>query len=261
MPETTPTLFSRAVAVLTALASVVGFVYLLGAAVLWVRLSREHFPPEPVIVSLPRELLLSVGLRTIVLPALAYAVLASLVILLVKTMGRAREVAAELVDALFGEETAHPYRHQLRSALELLLFSQIGGVTSLAILGGFLLVKRSGFNEAVWWAIGAIVVILVAAVIASRWPAQIGKLGNVLRIAVLVSVVAAIVRLGGEFVDPQFAQVTVCTKDGKTFSGLFIAETDSGAYLGDKAKRTVIELPRERFNKLLISHETPDCSG
>jgi hypothetical protein len=87
--DTSPTqqsvLTSRVVTtLLTALAAFVGLVYLLGAGVLWIRLAREGLPTEAVITSLPRELLLSVGLRSILLPAFVYSGLGVLVLILVE---------------------------------------------------------------------------------------------------------------------------------------------------------------------------------
>jgi hypothetical protein len=74
----------RVTSVLTALAAFLGLVYLLGAGVLWIRLAREGLPTEAVITSLPRELLLSIGLRSIFLPALVFAGLGALVLIVVE---------------------------------------------------------------------------------------------------------------------------------------------------------------------------------
>jgi hypothetical protein len=74
----------RVTSVLTALAAFLGLVYLLGAGVLWIRLAREGLPTEVVITSLPRELLLSIGLRSIFLPALVFAGLGALVLIVVE---------------------------------------------------------------------------------------------------------------------------------------------------------------------------------
>jgi hypothetical protein len=57
------------------LAGAVGLVYMVGGAVLALRLFIEDLPSRTIVAQLPRDLLVSVGLAQVVLPGIAIAAL------------------------------------------------------------------------------------------------------------------------------------------------------------------------------------------
>jgi hypothetical protein len=229
---------------LTALAAFVGLVYLLGAGVLWIRLAREGLPTEAVITSLPRELLLSVGLRSILLPALVYSGLGVLVLILVEwrtPIGKDPGFFGGFGEALM--------------RLRLLAFVSAGSLVGLIIAGvAAVVLSRIGFGvaPALGWLLGGLVVILVSAAIAMRRNWKGGWEPETLRvfvgIALLAAGVATLARLSVEIASPQFEQISVCARnpDG-VFQGLFIGETGNGVYLGDVGRESVVEIPRDRL--------------
>lgn len=52
-------------------AGAAAFLYVVGAAVLWIRLTKAQLPADHALGVLPRHLLISVGMRKVVLPAIA----------------------------------------------------------------------------------------------------------------------------------------------------------------------------------------------
>jgi hypothetical protein len=266
----------------------VGFVYVLGAAVVWIRLSREHLPTEAVITSLPRGLLLSVGLRSIVVPVLVFALLACAALVFVAKSEKSRRAAAALPGVRDQPASAEGAPAEAAPAepgfwgkvwhdLQVAFGSWVAIVIAVLAVSIARLVQSgwSAANEVAWWGFGAVIVVLLSAGIASTWPQLVGsdKLDKIALIAVVVSVVAAVARLGAVCVDPGFEQVAVCTKDtGSLVSGLFIGETDNGIYLGKKIssrgetqssgkkeKNRVLELPRDRFEKVVLGSSTASC--
>jgi hypothetical protein len=88
-------LMTRAGALAGAIAGTVGFVYVVGGAVMWLRFWRSDVPADQALALVPRTDLLVVGMRVLILPALAAA---GLFLLLAKRLnGRPRRLTVGLL--------------------------------------------------------------------------------------------------------------------------------------------------------------------
>jgi hypothetical protein len=243
----------RVTSVLTALAAFLGLVYLVGAGVLWIRLAREGLPTEAVITSLPRELLLSIGLRSIFLPALVFAGLGALVLVVVeKRTATTEEGFWAKLGADFGKFVL----------LFRVLVASFAVLISVGVIIAVLWILGFGVVSALGWVLGGLAVIPLSAGIALGW----GFLGDapvasrIIPIALLAALVATFVRLSVEVANPQFEQVSVCAQnpDG-VFQGLFIGETGNGVYLGDLDRESVVEIPRDRLKTVWFGLKLNRC--
>lgn len=246
-------LFKRATELLAALAAGVAFVYLLGAGIIWIRLWREGLPTEAVITSLPRELLLSVGLRSIFIPALTFAAFAAAVFFLIAFVLRRGAEAAEQP----AEAPAEPPRESTREALT----KAAAGIATATIGVGISSIRLLDVPPlwAIGWILGALVVLL-AALLAYLWRSPLLSDRTLLAAAVVVGVVATVVRLGVELVDPQFEDVAACVNDPATpYAGVFIGEAERGLHVGDEEQDRVIEIPRDRFTEVWIGTREVTC--
>jgi hypothetical protein len=179
-----------------------------------------------------------VGLRSIFLPVVAFAVLAGVVLLLLK----------------IAEEPARGPRRWLTKITSTAFVAVLS-----AVLPALLLWTTSpGRTWALGWGIGAFIVVMASASIAS--PKR--SLEAIALVALVVGVVAALIRLGVESFDPQFVDAAVCVKDSDVpYAGLFVGETDNGVYLGQEAEDEdrVIEIPRDRVGELWIGVSDVEC--
>jgi hypothetical protein len=76
------------------LAAVVAVVYVGGGALLWLRLAQLHLPAGSVIAYLPREFLVSIGLRELVLPLVTIAVIVASLVFVAYDVASSRYWAA-----------------------------------------------------------------------------------------------------------------------------------------------------------------------
>jgi hypothetical protein len=218
------------------------FVYLVGAGVLWVRLWREGLPTDAVIAVLPRELVVAVGLRSIVVPAVILAPIAALV------LWRATKIQpSNLRD--FWEGLGG-----VGGAVRVLA-SLVAGVTVVAswLVGGPLIV--------VGWIVGIIVVTMTSAVIGITLRNRLSTIPGVALTALAVSSAAALARVVVELEDPRLASAEVCVVDGgDAYDGVLIGETDQAVYLGQPPSDRVVAVPRDRIGELWIGTDSATCS-
>jgi hypothetical protein len=227
---------------LAALTGAVTFVYLVGAGVLWTRLYREELPKEAVITSLPRELLLSVGIRTIFLPMLIFAVLAASVLALF----------------LIAHDSGPSGRGTRKATIMQLRI--LGGLVAVAGILLFVLLGIFGPDwtwAAVWIGAGAAVLLMTTALYLFFDASPLVRFVAVVVVAALTGTVGRLILE----IESQFEEVAVCVNDGgRHYSGLLIGETGNGVYVGivDETPRHVIEVPRDRLSEVKIGTDASD---
>ena len=222
--------------VLKLVISAVAIVYVAGGAVMWVRLHHKDVPSDPVVSVLPREFLISIGLRTIVAPALLFA-------------------TAGLVLALLWKE----FRGE-RQFRRLVL---VGLVVALAVVGRLSFIYIQQRN---WWVAGLLVGLVVTLAVGYL----LFRYVDTSRTTVVVIVVVIAAGLGGivgrvlvEWRDDTSAPTTVCLKDSSTpIHGDYIGETDKTIYLAEPVRKAIASIPKDRAAEIHVAERGaghPDC--
>jgi hypothetical protein len=225
--------------ILAAIAAAVGLVYVAGAGILWVRLRFEGLPTDAVVASLPRELLVAIGLRSLVAPTILLSLVAALV-LVVERKARSPE-QADVATVTFTEAT-------------ITLISAAVSVVLLQVL-------QDPEAYAVPWAAAVAIVALSSAYVGRRFGSRLTGITPILLAAFGIALLSALVRFGLEAHNPQLERVRVCVTDvKKTYDGLFIGETSDRVYVGE-ADDDVVEIPRSRVGEIVIGahSEAAEC--
>jgi hypothetical protein len=217
------------------------FVYIAGAAVLWVRLSRSHFPADSVVTSLPRELVVGIGLKSVVAPSVALAIVAGLGIVLVSVPARLRRYRSS------STKTTH---------------GTIGVLLGITVGIAAALVFAFNYQLFVWWGVAAVLAYFIALGIGRSLQHESWDVPKVALAAAAIGLLGAAFRVVVEAVDPRLDNATVCVKDGGApYVGLLIGEAANAVYLGreeeDDAGRSdvVVAIPRERVSEVWIGPE------
>jgi hypothetical protein len=226
--------------VLKLVISAVAIVYVAGGAVMWVRLRHEGVPTDPVVSALPREFLISIGLRTIVAPALAYA-----------AVGLGLYWVSRKVRGHFG--------------LQLLVAFVLGaGLIVISVLIAAFVLDRN------WWTVGLLIGLGVTLFVGWALNLRVDttrpmavKRVNTTRATPVVTAVVIATGFGGiagrvfvEALDDTSAPTTVCVKDAKaTFQGDYIGETDKTIYLADGANHAIVSIPKDRAAETHVAEE------
>ena len=209
-PKTTEaTLIEKITRIIGLVAGLAAFVYIAGAAVLAVRLEKAGLPASEVVTSLPRELLIGVGLQYVVAPALALAMVAGLEILILIKWKRGVWVAL------------------------------LAGLFLTAVLVALLLVVRTGdeheFRDegAVGWWIAFLAAYVATLVIYVAAKGKLETLYLVALVALGVGLIAAVARVAYERKSTRLQEATVCVNDGgPNYEGFLVGETSDAVYLG-----------------------------
>jgi hypothetical protein len=264
-PSTPVDLVERAGKIIALVAGLAAFVYIAGAAVLAVRLDAEGLPASEVVTSLPRELLVGVGLQYVVAPALALALVSGLEIYILRWLGnwkghwRARDFVVAVIVGLV-----------LTAIILWGLLSLQRGSWLLPRLESAELLSTSG-----WWIafLVAYMLTLLALYLARAGERTCRTLELAALVALTVGVIAAVARVGYERTNTHLEEATVCVNDGgPDYEGVLIGETSDAVYLGirdedDRARiasketvfRTpprVLEIPKDRVGELHIGYKT-----
>jgi hypothetical protein len=217
------------------------FVYIAGAAVLWVRLSQSHFPADSVVTSLPRELVVGIGLKSVVVPSVALAIVAGLGIGLVTVPTPLRR-----------------YRNSSTKRTH----GVIGLLLGLAVAIVAWLFFTFSINLLVWWGAAAALAYFIALGVGKSLQHKTWDVAAIALAAAAIGLLGAAFRVVVEAVDPRLDNATVCVKDGGApYVGLLIGEAANAVYLGreeeDGVGKTdvVVAIPRERVSEVWIGPE------
>lgn len=235
-PNREPRFLGGIQAAATAVLGLAAFVYLTGGAVLWARLRAVGLPADTVVAVLPRELLVSTGLRTVVVPTVVLSGVA---------------LVSFFIWSLWAERPGWFFLAGLG------LVIVVGGVGGGLI--GFALASES---KTWWfgWTVGVGLALLVGFL--AGGPSSLQRPGMSLLVLVLaVGVISAVVRFIVELRVPRLDSAVVCVKaDATAYTGLLIGETDDAVYLGQRTKKRVVAVPRDRIAVLWIGTNRVPCS-
>jgi hypothetical protein len=234
-----PSVVATLSAIITVVVGLTALVYIFGGVVLWIRLHREHFPADSVVTSLPRELVIGVGLKSVIVPTVGLAIVAAIGLVLVTVslrLGkgiRTRGTIALVVGAILFTMLFVAFRG---SWWALAWIAVACAAYFLALGVGYRLkLHRSGY-----WTPATIAI----------WAAVLGIVGAGFRILL-------------EWNNPSLEQAVICVNDGGTkYDGLLIGETGEAVYLGqgEQADRVVISIPTGRIEELWIGSKERACS-
>jgi hypothetical protein len=239
------------------LAGAVGLVYMVGGAVLALRLFIEDLPSRTIVAQLPRDLLVSVGLAQIVLPGIAIAALYAAV----RTLLGAAPPPRRLVD-----QWDQP---SLRGWIELAAAS---AVPALAITAyGVLRVPRVQREwDLVWLLPVALLLAMLLVLLALRLRAGLAAAHRnewnarrpivSMALVIWLAVLPACLVFAGTF---PLLDAKVCTTSSAERTGLLIGETNQRIYIGESSgpKRRVISIPLTQVTETFIGGDadSEDC--
>ena len=244
-----PSFFVTLSQIIALVVGLTAFVYVAGGAVLWIRLFRSDLPADSVVTSLPRELVIGVGLKSVVAPAAVLAILAATALAMVTTAARLGR----------GQKRTH---------------GVIAVVLGLAIFGaGFLISIRVGstfafpvVNLPIEPVVASAVFYLALAIGLGGKYVQQG-FWDPMKIALAAAVIGLIgagLRIGLEFADPRLDNAVVCVNDGGiSYDGLLIGQAQEAVYLGQRFHEddgVVVSIPQSRVDELWIGSDKRACS-
>jgi hypothetical protein len=230
------------------LAGAVGLVYMVGGAVLALRLFIEDLPSRTIVAQLPRDLLVSVGLAQVVLPGIAIAALYAAVRILLGATPPPKRLVGQWVEP------------SLRGWIELGAASAVPALVITAY--GLLRVLPEQREWDLAWLLPvalllSMLIVLVAlrlrASLAGAYPDRWNERRPILWMALVVwlAAVPACLVFAGTF---PLLPAKVCTTTGSARTGLLIGETNQRIYVGERysAKRRVISFPMTQVTRTFI---------
>lgn len=141
---------TRIGAIAGAVAALVAFVYVIGGAVMWLRFRNVGLPADYAVAQVPRSDLLVVGLRVMILPALAAGALLAGIALLRERQRAAQRTRLETLEAELAELPREPASDARRAQLEAEIAKDVADLSSapgrrratlaLALLGALFVV-------------------------------------------------------------------------------------------------------------------------
>lgn len=228
-----------------AVAGVIALLYVAGGAVLALRLFLADLPSRTIAAQLPRDLLISIALAQIVLPA---------------------AVASGLyaVWRIIRAPTRAPTR--LVRSRELLVASSLVALTAVALLWPAAGHVREGAKGLAWLLPIAFLVTLLAvhvglslrARLVDAYGASAGSWGTapaVVRMTLVVALVVAPIAVlfaGAYF---PLLPARVCTANGGSVNGVLIGETSDRTYVGEQKERgklDVLSIPSSETTQTII---------
>jgi hypothetical protein len=230
------------------LAGAVALVYMVGGAVLALRLYIEDLPSRTIVAQLSRDLLVSVGLAQVVLPGIAIAA----VYAAFRTLRGATAPPKRLVD-----QWVQP---SWRGRVELAAASAI---PALAITAYFALRVPQVLRESdlAWLLPIALLLSMLIVLIALRLRANLAAAYRTrwnerrpiiwMTLVVWLAALPACLVFAGTF---PLLPAKVCTTTGSPRTGLLIGETNQRIYIGERysAKRRVISFPMTQVTRTFI---------
>jgi hypothetical protein len=219
-------------------AGLIAFVYLLGGAVMWLRFHTADLPPDESVAAMSREMLLTVGMRVIVLPA---AVAGGLAIALVAASRASEQHKDRFRKAKSKTRTPAPGRRVKRTW-------QLG----VAIVLALVLVLPFSAGGLVWLTVVFVII---------YWGRGFGFTGrpssevSQVRLAMVVISVAAIISLGRQFDDPvQLLEARVEFAEAAKrlpIDGVLVSEDSSLVYIGDREDEIIRSIKRSDVSALI----------
>lgn len=199
----------------TVAASMTGLVivvHLLGGVVMWLRFRKADLPADQAVAFMPREEMLTIGLRLMVLPALATGALA--------------------VTLVWATRRRHPRGRPRRgSRLALIICALLVAVLFLSL--------PFSWASATWIGLGLVIVYWWRGFgLERRTP---GEMPSPLRLAVVAVLAAVVISLGRQVDDPvQLPQVQVALEHrADPVRGMFVSADGDALYIGDTAARKI----------------------
>jgi hypothetical protein len=225
-------------------AGLTAFVYVAGGTVLWIRLFRSDLPADSVVTSLPRELVISIGLKDVVLPASALAIIAWVGLMAVThatSIGR-------------GSMRTHG------------LLALVLGLVAVASVG------MLWFMPSTKWALGYFVaglIVYFAGLFAGWFRKTRGRKNpemphltarQAVVVAAVIALLGSFVRIVVEVANPRLDDAVVCVNDKKPrYVGLLVGQAQDAIYLGDQEEQAVIGIPKSRLDEIWIGSTTHRC--
>jgi hypothetical protein len=206
-----------------------GFVYLIGGMVMWLRFRHADLPADQAVSLMSREHLLVVGLRLMILPALATGALAWLA---------TSRTSRKSVLPKLGTGRLARWRAQVSGIAKWRLGAMI--------VGALLLVALALMLPATWaslgWAAAAALIIGFRVRQLRRPP---GRLDPRLAMALVAVAAAGLVSLARQLDQPvQLLSAHVELDNGTVRSGVYVSTTGDDVLIGDTVAHTIVALPR-----------------
>jgi hypothetical protein len=249
--------------VITVLAGVLAFVYLVGGGLMWVRLWREGLPAGAAVSPLPRELLITIGLRDVVIPAIPLALLAALIIASIAYMQRVLTDTTDDSDAQTRDTKDDSDAHKRARNIRRIRWAYIviAFLVVLVLNVGLQLAVYGVAAQILGWAIGLVAVVFIGWFIATTLSGRLTSFPAVALAALGIGLVAAAVRIGVEVWNPELEKAKVCVNDGGTpYEGDLIGQTSEAVYIGQKGTHRVIAIPSTRVAEVVIGAGAVECA-
>ena len=217
-----------------AVAASAGFVYLIGGMVMWLRFRQADLPADQAVSLMSRSQLLVVGLRLMILPALATGALA---------WWFASRTSPVTVQAEAGGSWPARARARVRAASKWRLGLIVGGAVLLVIFAFMLPATWASLS---WLA--AAVLVIGFRLRQVRKPR--GNLDPRLTLAVVAVVAAGIVSLARQLDQPvQLLSARVTLDSGPPRPGVLVDNGDD-VFIGDTVEHTIVGLPRSHVTSV-----------
>jgi hypothetical protein len=208
-----------------------GFVYLIGGMVMWLRFRHADLPADQAVSLMSRQHLLVVGLRLMILPALATGALAWLA---------TSRTAGKTVLPDLGAGRLARWRARVGRMAKWRLGAMIAGVLLIVVLALMLPASWASLG----WAAAAGTIIWFRVRQLRRPP---GRLDPRLAMALVAVAAAGLVSLARQLDQPvQLLSAHVEFDDGTVRSGVFVSTTSDDVFIGDTVAHTIVALPRSR---------------
>jgi hypothetical protein len=231
------TLASAAIAAVTAAATLV---VVPGSIAFYYRLKDANLPADlGVVVSLPTQFLVAIGLTYVLFPLLVIVTAAVVVALVPGDEGKTNSVLRKP----FGWSDG--WKKDVWSTVAVLAFLILG----TAVLAGAVDLSPP------WWlvllALGSVVLCLVGNIpIADKWQDKPDALAAVVLSALVAGLIFTPWAVWFAVVRADFPQATICTTQGERFEGPFVGETSDRVYVGEPAVRIVAVVPPQTVTVL-----------
>jgi hypothetical protein len=221
-----------------------GFVYLIGGTVMWLRFRRADLPADQAVSLMSRQQLLVVGMRLMILPALATGALAWLA----TSRTSPRTVLSDTGTSRFAR-----WRARAAGISKWRLGAGIAGVVAIVVLALMLPATWASLG----WAVAAAMIIgfRVHQLRSERraTPADsdessrraLGRLDPRLAMALVAVASAGLVSLARQLDQPvQLLSARVDLDNGSARSGVFVSAGGDDVFIGDTVAHTIVALPR-----------------
>jgi hypothetical protein len=213
-----------------------GFVYLIGGMVMWLRFRHADLPADQAVSLMSREHLLVVGLRLMILPALATGALAWLATS--RTSGRS-------VVPRPGVRRLSRWRARVSGVAKWRLGAMIAGALLIVALALMLPATWASLG----WAAAAALIIWFRVRQLRRPP---GRLDPRLAMALVAVAAAGLVSLARQLDQPvQLLSARVELDNGTVRSGVYVSTTGDDVLIGDTLAHTIVALPRSHVSTLI----------